>query len=160
MVSPSLGFGGDDCERLFQAPKFVASRIRWKQRDDDTCLFQAKVLTSDGIGLDLFGYWHQDQKYHRVRWGFSLRYRGFIVRSWDMASKHRNPAHGGKIKGPHKHRFSSSRIPRLAYSPNPPLSLANPNDTLMDFLKEANISLPTDYTDFMFPAQYALQLDQ
>ena len=54
------------------------------------------------------------------------------------------------MKGPHKHKYSSSRIPRLAYTPEMPISTENANQALLDFLKECNIELRTEYQDFMF----------
>lgn len=66
-----------------------------------------------------------------------------------MARKHKNPG-AGWIRGPHKHKFSSSKIPRYAYKPNPPISDTDPNEALMDFLKESNITLKTPYQSFMF----------
>jgi hypothetical protein len=75
---------------------------------------------------------------------------GHCVRAYDMATKHKNPG-GGWIKGPDKHKFSSSKIARYAYTPNPPISEANPNQALMDFLKESNITLRSGtYQDFIF----------
>jgi hypothetical protein len=68
-----------------------------------------------------------------------------------MAKVHRNPSGGGKVKGPHKHKYSSSKIERYAYKPDPPISEDNPNEALMDFLQEANIELPAHYQNFMFP---------
>jgi len=66
-----------------------------------------------------------------------------------MAKKHKNPGEGW-IRGPHKHKFSSSKIDRYAYKPDPPISELNANQALMDFLKESNIDLRIPYQDFMF----------
>lgn len=144
-------FTAELCEALYLAPKSVASRIVWRQHDSRTFLFEAKVLAEQGIILDLNGYWSHNLYHGRKRWGFSLKYLGHTIRSWDMSKKHRNPRGAGNIKGPHKHKFDSSKVPRLAYSPEPPLSDINPNQSLMDFLTEAHIELPSDYQNEMFP---------
>jgi len=68
-----------------------------------------------------------------------------------MARYHKNPGQHGKIRGPHKHKFSSSKIERYAYKPDPPISEREPNEALMDFLKEANVELPNNYQYFIFP---------
>jgi hypothetical protein len=68
-----------------------------------------------------------------------------------MAQQHKNPGMKGRVKGPHKHKFSSSKIDRFAYKPDPPISEENPNQALMDFLEEANITPPPNYQHFMFP---------
>jgi len=47
--------------------------------------------------------------------------------------------------------FSSSRIDRYAYKPDPPITEDDPNQALLDFLKEENIELRSDYQTFMFP---------
>jgi hypothetical protein len=143
-------FTAEVCEALFAAPKSLASRIAWRQRDPRTFTFQAKVLAEDGVMLDLGGYWSHNEFHRYKRWGFSLRYLGHVIRSWDMATKHKN--RGGKwVRGPHKHKFDSSKVPRFVYKPEPPLSDSDPNQSLMDFLAEANIELPTDYQNVMFP---------
>ncbi len=146
-------FTSEICERLYAAPKHVASRIRWTPGNGNMVLiFRAHVLTVDGIALDLSGYWKQIGRHNSTRWGFSLKHMGHCIRTYDMAASHKNPGEHGRIKGPHKHKFSSSKIDRYAYKPDPPLSDSDPNQSLMDFLKESNIELPIgQYQDFMFP---------
>jgi hypothetical protein len=142
-------FSPELCEQLFSVPKTVASKINWKPDASGVFKFQAQVLTADGKGLHLIGYW--SSKNSVTKWGFSLTFNGYCVRSYDMASEHKNPGMAGRIKGPHKHRYSSSKIDRLAYKPDPPISENNANEALMDFLTEAHIELPTNYQNFMFP---------
>lgn len=142
-------FSPELCEQLFAIQKTVASRINWKTDPSGVVKFQAQVLTADGKGLDLVGYW--SRKNDVTKWGFNLTYNGYCVRSYDMSSEHKNPGMAGRVKGPHKHKYSSSKIDRLAYKPDPPISEDNPNRALMDFLAEANIVLPPNYQSFMFP---------
>jgi hypothetical protein len=142
-------FSPELCEQLFAVPKTVASRINWKTDSSGIVKFQAQVLTADGKGLDLVGYW--SRKSGVAKWGFSLTYNGCCVRSYDMSSEHKNPGIRGRVKGPHKHKFTSSKIDRFAYKPDPPISEDDPNQALMDFLEEANIALPSNYQHFMFP---------
>lgn len=143
-------FSPELCEQLFAVPKTLASRIEWKRgQGKDVLIFQAKVLTPDGLGLDLAGHWKKNGRHNRTYWGFNLTYLGYCIRSYDMAIYHRNP--GQKIRGPHKHKYSSSLIDRFAYKPDPPLSEDDANETLLDFLKEANIALPHDYQYMIFP---------
>jgi hypothetical protein len=142
-------FSPELCEQLFAVPKTVVSRINWKSDGSDVFKFQAQVLTADGNGLILVGYWKR--KNNQPKWGFSLTYNGHCVRSYDMSPEHKNPGLAGRIKGPHKHKYSSSKIERLAYKPEPPISENNPNQALMDFLEEANIRPPANYQNFMFP---------
>lgn len=138
-------------EQLHSAPKYVASRIVWKRGNgQDVFIFLATVLTEDGEGLDLSGYWQRVGRHNRTCWGFSLKYMGHCVRSYDMAKVHKNPG-AGKVRGPHKHMFSSSRIDRYAYKPDPPICENDPNQALLDFLREGNIELRSDYQTFMFP---------
>src|SRR5690242_2530460 len=120
------------CEQLFNVPKYVASRIEWNADGPRKFIFLAKVLTEDGTGLDLSGYWMINPEYNRRTWGFNLMYFGNCIRMYDMAKCHRNPG-GGKVKGPHKHKFSSSKIARFAYKPDPPISEDDPNSALIDF---------------------------
>jgi hypothetical protein len=141
-------FSPELCDELFKVPKTVVSRIAWKTDGFGVAKFQAKVLTPDGKGLDLVGYCNK--QIGRLKWGFALTYSGNCVRSYDMAKRHKNPGEAGRIKGPHKHKYSSSKIDRYAYKPEPPISEGDPNQSLMDFLEEANIALPKNYQNFMF----------
>lgn len=143
-------FTSELCEQLHATSKYVASSLKWKRSSAGTVLLQAAVLTEDGSGLDLVGYWVKVAKHSLPRWGFSLRYMGHCIRSYDMAASHKNPHEPGRIKGPHKHKFSSSKIPRYAYKPNPPISENDPNQALIDFLRESNIQLRQAYQSFMF----------
>jgi hypothetical protein len=139
------------CEAIFAVPKYVASKLEWRPEGDRTVKFRAQVLSVDNsTALDLIGYWGFNPRYSRKIWGFNLSYRKHCIRQYDMAAKHKNFGEVGSIRGPHKHRFSSSRIPRYAYKPNPPISESNPNQALMDFLDEANVRRPEDYQSFMF----------
>jgi hypothetical protein len=148
----SVHFSQEECEKLFQVPKFVLSQLEWKIGEGkDIFIFRAKVLTSDGAGLDLTGYWQKNGRHNRTCWGFSLYYLGHCVRSYDMAKTHKNPGGGGRVRGPHKHKYSSSKIDRFAYKPDPALSETDANQGLLDFLAEANIQLRQPYQSFMFP---------
>lgn len=143
-------FTPEMCEYLFLTPKYVASKILWKP-DGPMVKFRAQVLTvSDGLGLDFIGYWGHNPRYDRANWGFNLSYRRNLIRQYDMAKEHKNPEGAGRIKGPHKHKFSLSVIPRYAYKPDPPICETDPNQSLMDFLTEANIRIPEDYQNYMF----------
>lgn len=142
-------FSEQMCEQLFKVPKRVVSQINWKAEAFGIFKFQAQVLTADGQGLDLVGYWYKKDK--TPKWGFSLSYNGHCVRSYDMAQAHKNPGMTGRVKGPHKHRYSSSKIERFAYKPDPAISENDANEALMEFLDEANITRPANYQNFMFP---------
>jgi hypothetical protein len=145
-------FSAELCEQLFSVPKRTASRISWRQGSVNTVLiFQSTVLTADGTTLHLSGYWKKNDRHDRTAWGFALKYKGHCIRSFDMATYHKNPGGGGKVRGPHKHKFSSSKISRYAYKPDPPIADTEPNESLLDFLKEANIELAHEYQSFMFP---------
>jgi len=143
-------FSPELCEQLFKVPKTVASRITWRPDAFGIFKFQAKVLTADGKGLDLVGYCYKKSGGEQ-KWGFTLTYSGNCVRSYDMSKSHKNPGETGRVKGPHKHKYSSSKIERYAYKPEPPISEDDPNQSLMDFLAEANMAPPTNYQSFMFP---------
>jgi hypothetical protein len=148
----SADFSPELCEQPHAVPKKLASRISWQRGDGrNSLIFKATVLAPDGIALELTGHWQKNGRHNRTCWGFSLVYLGHCVRSFDMAKYHRNPGGNGKIRGPHKHKYSSSKISRLAYSPNPPICDTDPNRSLLDFLQEANIDQPINYQYFLFP---------
>jgi hypothetical protein len=139
------------CEALFHAPKTVVSNIEWRASGPETFLFAAKVLCpKEGVVLDLNGYWCHNRFRKERHWGFSLKLGGYCIRSYDMAKRHKNPQNG-VVHGPHKHKFKSSKILRFAYKPDPAINDTDPNRSLMDFLTEASVELPTNYQALIFP---------
>lgn len=149
MATASQGFSAEECERLFTVAKTITTKLAWKQQNENTMRFHAKVVTVDGVGLDLRGTWQRIGRHGATRWGFSLLYNGHCVRQYDMARKHHNPGTGW-VKGQHKHKYSSSLIPRLAYKPKPPISDNELNRSLFDFMTEASIAIPANYQHVMF----------
>lgn len=144
-------FTAEMCEAIFSAEKYVASKIEWKRDGEHMMKFRAQVLTADNaMVLDLVGYWGYNPRYQRKVWGFNLSYKRHCIRQYDMGARHKNLGEPTTVRGPHKHRFSESRVPRYAYKPNPPISESDPNRALMDFLAEANIRKPENYQDEMF----------
>jgi hypothetical protein len=138
------------CEAIFAAPKLMASGIEWRAKDSRTFIFQAKVLCdSENIVLDLTGHWCRNDFVPEIRWGFNLTLGNHCIRSYDMSKRHRN-VKSGSVRGPHKHKFHGTKIPRFAYKPSPPIDDRDCNKSLMDFLVEANITLPTEYQTVMF----------
>ena len=143
------------CEYLHVTPKYLATRINW-QAEGSTVKFRAKVITiENGIGLDLHGYFLYSPRYKRMTWGFNLSCRKNLVRQYDLAKRHWNQP-GDEVKGPHKHKYCSSLLPRYAYKPDPPITESDANFALLDFLKEENISIPVDYQHYMFPATMSI----
>jgi hypothetical protein len=143
-------FSEEMCEAIHSVPKYVGSKIEWKS-DGPSLKFRAQVFTVDGkYALELVGCYGHNPRYGRITWGFSLTFRRHVIRSYDMARKHKNIGHPGWVRGPHKHRFANSRIPRFAYKPNPPITETDCNDALIDFLKESNIEVPKDYQRHIF----------
>jgi hypothetical protein len=143
-------FSEELCEQIHSAPKYTASRVSWKPVTADKYILRVQVLTEDGQGLELTGYWTRNGRHNRSHWGFHLGFKGNCIRSYDMAKYHKNPGGRGKVVGPHKHRFCSSKIERLAYKPDPEISEENPNKALLDFLKEGNIELRSEYQHQLF----------
>lgn len=141
------------CEAIFKAPKKLVSRIEWFTENPQTLRFAAKVICeTENLVLDLNGCWCHNTFLGHRRWGFALKLGGYVIRSYDMSKKHKNfGVVGQRVHGPHKHRFRNSKIARFAYKPNPPISDTDPNQSLMDFLAEANIELPTEYQSIIFP---------
>ena len=125
--------------------------IRWEPTGKGSLTFRASVRTADDLMLDLSGYWDKIDRFGDTRWGFALRFRGHLVRSYDMAKSHKNPGESGRIRGPHKQRFLSSKMDRYAYTPDPSISMNTPSAALRDFLKECNIELLEIYYEG-FPA--------
>ena len=81
---------------------------------------------------------------------FVLLYKNNPIRKYTVHAWHRHPITKERITDPHKHTWDDEWQDRLIYIPDD-IRIGNPNDELIDFLKECNISLRSSYSPMLFP---------
>lgn len=137
-------------ERLYKAEKFCADLLRWEAVSKSTYnhfTFHVPVVTIDQTMLRWIGY-AQNRK-GDYKHGFSLIYcNKYVIRSWDMATKHKSKIEQRYIRGRgrHKHFHLDADAPRDVYEiPEGEISLTDANQAVIDFAKECNIKLVSGY---------------
>lgn len=78
-----------------------------------------------------------------------LLYRNTPIRKYTVHDRHKNPATGEIVLGPHKHTWDDNWEDRLVYVPDD-ITVGDPNQELLDFLNECNIQLGGSYSPQMF----------
>ncbi len=133
----------DEANRLLEEEKVIWANLSWKN-DGGSFRLEAKVLCleSEEI-LSLRG------TIGRKNQSFVLLCQNTPIRKYTVHDYHRDPVTGERIREPHKHRWDDEWEDKLAYIPDD-IRIGNPNEELVDFLQECNISLRGFYTSQMF----------
>ncbi len=127
-------------------PKIIASNIRWTRYDRAYRLDDVLILciNSNQI-LKLRGY--IGPRNH----SFVILFKNYPIRKWTVHNSGKLPD-GTRIDGPHKHAWDDDLEDEWCYIPTD-ISIGNPNEELMDFLKECNIDLLGGYQAELFSEQ-------
>ncbi len=134
-----------EANRLLEENKTIWANLFWRV-DRDRFRLDAKVLCLEsGEILSLLGTIGKKNR------SFVLLYQNTPIRKYTVHSYHRDPVTREQIRGPHKHTWDDQWEDKRAYIPND-IRMGNPNEELMDFLGECNITLKGTYTPRMFPA--------
>ena len=72
------------------------------------------------------------------------------IRKYTVHAFHRDPVTRKRVTEPHKHTWDDEWEDQLVYIPND-IRIGDPNDELLDFLRECNISFRGIYAELMFP---------
>lgn len=143
----------DYIDHLYKVPKKTLESIEWQDNgspDDTNCVkkkFLVDVLADSGELLR-WRAWFQKKRGDK-RHGFKLTYKKkYIVRSWDMGSQHYSHVEDRYIRGTglHKHYYLNSLHEREVYEiPEGEISIENPDQAVLDFADECNISIERGY---------------
>ena len=133
-----------EANRLLEEAKVIWANLSWRI-DGEIFRLEAKVLCleSEEI-LSLRGTVGKKNR------SFVLLYQNTPIRKYTVHAFHRDPVTRERVTQPHKHWWDDEWEDRRVYIPND-IRIGNPNDELVDFLQECNISLRGNYTFRMFP---------
>ena len=135
-----------DADALVAEKKEITATLVWRNWGSGYRLQDSVVLgTESGTILRLTGFVGRSNR------SFALLYRNAPIRKYTAHSGHRNPD-GTRIEGPHKHTWDDTFEGAVAYVPND-IRIGEPNEELIDFLKECNVTLSSPYRPNAFPFQ-------
>ena len=131
-----------EADRIVAEYKAIAMNLTW--RFDS--LIQGYRLQADALHeasgeiLRLVGYVGE------VNRSFVLLYRNSPIRKFTVHNylRHRDPINGRVFREPHKHFWHDVHRDHPAYIPDD-IRIGDPNEELIDFLAECNISLRGSY---------------
>ena len=129
-------------ERLLQEEKVIGVNLSWKRFGPNRRL-SAKVLCIDSREvLSLRGFIGKRNR------SFVLLHRNTPIRKYTVHAFHRDPVTRQIIMQPHKHTWDDEWEDRGVYIPDD-IRIGDPNEELMDFLRECKILLKGAYSPFL-----------
>ena len=140
-------------QHLYEVEKYCTERILWQSANSTFphYKFIVPVVTADEELLRWVGY--AQTKFSIKRFGFVLTYqRKYVIRSWDLSKQHWSKAEQRYIKGAgrHKHYYLDVDAPRDVYEiAEGEISVDDPNEALLDFARECNITIISAYQSLM-----------
>lgn len=135
-----------EADRVIAEQKIIGGNIRWARIGRAFRLDDILVLctTSQEI-LKLRGYVGPRNR------SFVLLWKNYPIRKWTVHSRGKLPD-GTRIDGPHKHVWDDDLEDEWCYVPTD-IRIGNPNEELIDFLRECNIELLGSYRTELFFGQ-------
>ena len=133
-------------DQLLQQEKVIAANLVWRQSGQSYRLEARALATSSGELLRLVGFVGIKNR------SYALLHRNTPIRKYTVHDRHTNPNTGQVLREPHKHYWDDEWEDHLAYVPHD-IRQGNPNEEILDFLKECNITLRGSYTSQEFPVQ-------
>ncbi len=123
-----------EANRILEENKVIAMNLSWRFERNGYRI-QANVLSLDSDEMLSFrGYVGKTNR------SFALLYRNLPIRKYTVHDRHIDPVTSRVFKEPHKHSWDDVWEDKRVYIPND-IRIGNPNEEMMDFLKECNISL-------------------
>ena len=127
-----------EADGLVASAKVIAANLVWRFQRGGYRI-EATVLVEDsGEVLRLVGYVGRKNR------SFALLYRSTPIRKFTVHDRHIDPKTGERVTGPHKHWWDDEYEDNRVYIPDD-IRIGDPNDELVDFLKECNIDLRASY---------------
>lgn len=132
-----------EAQRIIEEEKVIAANLSWRNEGNNHRL-EAKVLCLDSNEvLNLRGFVGQRNR------SFALLYKNIPIRKYTAHDYHRDPVTREQIKQPHKHFWDDEWEDKRVYIPDD-IRVGDPNEELLDFLEECNVSLRGHYTGRLF----------
>lgn len=133
----------DQADGILAGPKIIAANLVWRF-DRRGYRLEASVLAEDTREmLKLRGY------VGRTNRSFALLYRNTPIRKYTVHRLHVDHQTGERTTDPHKHTWDEINQDRKIYLPDD-IRIGDPNDELIDFLHECNITVRGSYTPESF----------
>lgn len=129
----------EQANRLVAEPKVIAVNLSWRFARGAYRLDATVLSTETAETLSLRGYVGRKNR------SFALLYQNTPIRKYTVHDRHTDPKTGLRATGPHKHFWDDTYEDNRVYIPDD-IRIGNPNDELLDFLKECNIALRGEYS--------------
>lgn len=118
--------------------KVIASNLAWRFQGKGYLLKATVLAAASGEVLELRGYVGSKNR------SFVILYKNTPIRKYTVHDRHTDPKTGERVTGPHKHFWDDYYEDNRVYIPDD-IRIGDPNDELLDFLQECNISLRRSY---------------
>ncbi len=132
-----------EAEAILAEPKVIAANLAWQFQRDGYRLETIVLAEESGEPLSLRGYVGRKNR------SFALLYKNTPIRKYTVHERHTDPKTGERVFGPHKHFWDDAYADNRVYVPND-IRIGNPNEELLDFLKECSIALRGSYQTDLF----------
>lgn len=125
-------------QTIIAEPKVIAVNLTWQHTRRAYLLKAAVLLENSGELLSVRGYIGTQNR------SFALLYRNTPIRKYTVHPWHIDPVTKERVTDPHKHTWDDMYQDRRVYLPSD-IRIGDPNDELLDFLQECNITLRGSY---------------
>ena len=136
-----------EADRVIAEDKVIDANLDWRvERNTQAFRLQVDVICrTSGELLSLRGYVGDPNR------SFALLYRNSPIRKYTVHNyqPHREPLTGQVFREPHKHYWHDEHEDNVAYIPDD-IRIGDPNEEILDFLRECNISVRGSYTSQRF----------
>ena len=130
-----------EAERILAENKVIAMNMAWRFHRSAYRLESSVLCEASGEILSLRGYIGKTNR------SFTLLYRNLPIRKYTVHDRHRDPETRKVHTVPHKHFWDDKWEDKRVYIPDD-IRIGEPNEELMDFLRECNIALRGSYKEF------------
>lgn len=127
-----------DAQKILAEPKVIRQDLVWSASGRAYRLEAVVIATVSGETLSLHGYVGVQNR------SFALLYRDTPIRKFTVHPWHIDPVTRERVTDPHKHTWDDVYQDRRVYLPTD-IRIGDPNDEILDFLRECNISLLGGY---------------
>lgn len=134
-----------EAERVLGEDKVIDANMDWRFDRNAYRLTADVICRTSGETLTLRGYVGKQNR------SFALLYENSPIRKYTVHNyqPHRDPLTGQVFREPHKHYWHDEHKDNVAYVPDD-IRIGDPNEEILDFLRECNISVRGSYISQRF----------
>jgi hypothetical protein len=134
-----------EAQRILAEAKVIVGDLGWRAVAGSYRLEAVVVSEDTEEALSLRGYVGTQNR------SFALLFRDTPIRKFTVHPWHIDPVARQRVTDPHKHTWDDIYQDRRVYLPTD-IRIGDPNDEILDFLRECNISLIGRYLQQQFRA--------